>query len=307
MNLRESELIKGIYLYRTMDLIENLMRVKSCSLVGLAKNTGKTVTLNYLLRHLPSDVRVGVTSIGLDGESRDQVVGTEKPEIMLRAGSVFATTEKHYRERRLVAELMDVSDIPTALGRLVTARTLIEGKVIIAGPGSTEQLKRWMRTVEKDVDLILVDGALSRMSLASPTVSEGMILATGAAYSANIDTLVRKTAYVVHLINLPLWDGDETDCVSVSGAVTDRVLEKMLNDKQMQGKRLLIPDFTKVFADPMVWHRFERQHPVVVRQRSRLLGVTVNPTAPNGMVLDSDILCRRLSETIGLPAVDLMK
>lgn len=307
MNLRESELIKGIYLYRTMDLIENLMRVKSCSLVGLAKNTGKTVTLNYLLRHLPSDVRVGVTSIGLDGESRDQVVGTEKPEIMLRAGSVFATTEKHYRERRLVAELLDVSDIPTALGRLVTARTLIEGKVIIAGPGSTEQLKRWMRTVEKEVDLILVDGALSRMSLASPTVSEGMILATGAAYSANIDTLVRKTAYVVHLINLPLWDGDETDCVSMSGAVTDRVLEKMLNDKQMQGKRLLIPDFTKVFADPMVWHRFEQQHTVVVRQRSRLLGVTVNPTAPNGMVLDSDILCRRLSETIGLPAVDLMK
>lgn len=290
-----------------MDLIDGLSGVRSCSLVGLAKNTGKTVTLNYLLRHLPSDVRVGVTSIGLDGESRDQVVGTEKPEIMLRAGSVFATTEKHYRERRLVAELMDVSDIPTALGRLVTARTLIEGKVIIAGPGSTEQLKRWMRTVEKEVDLILVDGALSRMSLASPTVSEGMILATGAAYSANIDTLVRKTAYVVHLINLPLWDDDETDCVSMSGAVTDRVLEKMLNDKQMQGKRLLIPDFTKVFADPMVWHRFEQQHPVVVRQRSRLLGVTVNPTAPNGMVLDSEILCRRLSETIGLPAVDLMK
>ena len=226
---------------------------------------------------------------------------------MLRAGSVFATTEKHYRERRLVAELMDVSDIPTALGRLVTARTLIEGKVIIAGPGSTESLKRWMRTVEKEVDLILVDGALSRMSLASPTVSEGMILATGAAYSANIDTLVRKTAYVVHLINLPLWDGDETDCVSVSGAVTDRVLEKILNDKDAKGKRLLIPDFTKVFADPMVWHRFEQQHTVVVRQRSRLLGVTVNPTAPNGMVLDSDILCRRLSETIGLPAVDLMK
>lgn len=290
-----------------MHLIDGLLEVRSCSLVGLEKNTGKTVTLNYLLRHLPSDVRVGVTSIGLDGESRDQVVGTEKPEIMLRAGSLFATTEKHYRERRLVAELMDVSDIPTALGRLVTARTLIEGKVIIAGPGSTEQLKRWMRTVEKEVDLILVDGALSRMSLASPTVSEGMILATGAAYSANIDTLVRKTAYVVHLINLPLWDGDKTDCVSVSGAVTDRVLEKMLNDKQMQGKRLLIPDFTKVFADPMVWHRFEQQHTVVVRQRSRLLGVTVNPTAPNGMVLDSDILCRRLSETIGLPAVDLMK
>ena len=300
-------MIKGIYLYKRMDLIANLMSVRSCSLVGLAKNTGKTVTLNYLLRHLPADYRVGVTSIGLDGETRDQVVGTEKPEITLRKGMVFATTEKHYRQRRLVSELMDVSDIPTALGRLVTALTRIEGKVIIAGPGSTEMLRRWMQTVEKEVDLILVDGALNRMSLASPTVSEGMILATGAAYSANIDTLVRKTAYIVHLVSLPLWDGEESDCISVSGAVTDRVLEKIMNDKEAKGKRLLIPDFTKVFADAMVWHRFEQQHPVVVRQRSRLLGLTVNPTAPNGMVLDSEVLCRLLSDATGLPAADLMK
>ena len=290
-----------------MSLIEGLLQVKSCSLVGLEKNTGKTVTLNYLLSHLPAGHRVAVTSIGLDGETRDQVVGTEKPEITLRRGMVFATTEKHYRQRQLVSELLDVSDIPTALGRLVTARTLIEGKVIIAGPGSTEILRRWMRAVEKETDLILVDGALSRMSLASPTVSEGMILATGAAYSANIDTLVRKTAYVVHLIGLPLWDGNEEDCISVTGAVTDRVLEKILNDKDAKGKRLLIPDFTKVFADPLIWYRFEQQHPVMVRQRSRLLGLTVNPTAPNGMVLDSDVLCRRLNDATGLPAVDLMR
>ena len=291
-----------------MHLIDGLLEVRSCSLVGLEKNTGKTVTLNYLLSHLPADCRVAVTSIGLDGETRDQVAGTEKPEITLRKGTVFGTTEKHYRQRKMVSELLDVSDeIRTALGRLVTARVITEGKVIIAGSGSTEMLKRWMRAVEKEVDLILVDGALSRMSLASPTVSEGMILATGAAYSANIDTLVRKTAYIVHLIGLPLWDGNEEDCISVTGAVTDRVLENILNDKEQKGKRLLIPDFTKVFADQMVWNRFEQQHPVVVRQRSRLLGLTVNPTAPNGMILDSDVLCRRLNEATGLPAVDLMK
>lgn len=290
-----------------MNLIDGLLQVKSCSLVGLEKNTGKTVTLNYLLGHLPAGCRLAVTSIGLDGETRDQVVGTQKPEITLRPGMLFATTEKHYRQRRLVSELLDVSDIPTALGRLVTARVLVEGKVIIAGPGSTEMLRRWMRETEKEADLILVDGALSRMSLASPAVSEGMILATGAAYSANMDTLVRKTAYVVHLIGLPLWDGNEEDCISVNGAVTNRVLEKILNDKDAKSRRLLIPDFTKVFADQLVWHRFEREHPVVVRRRSRLLGLTVNPTAPNGMVLDSDALCRRLQETTGLPAVDLMK
>ena len=290
-----------------MNLIEGLLQVRSCSVVGLEKNTGKTVTLNYILNHLPTATRVAVTSIGLDGEIRDQVMGTEKPEIILRKGMVFGTSEKHYRQRRLVSELLDVSDIRTALGRLVTARTVIEGKVMLSGPGSTEAVRRWMQQVEPYTDLTLVDGALSRMSLAAPTVSEAMVLATGAAYSANIDTLVRKTAHIVSLIRLPLYEGDGADTLELTGAVTDRVLDRLARDNDAKGKTILIPDFTKVFADPIVWQRFLKDHPVAVKQRSRLLAVTVNPTAPNGMVLDSDILCRRLSEAIGLPAIDLRK
>lgn len=291
------------------DFIEELLHTGSCSVVGLEKNTGKTVCLNYILSHLPDKTRVAVTSIGLDGESQDQVTGTQKPEITLRRGMLFATSEKHYRMRRLCSELIDVSNERTALGRLVTARVLTEGKVMLSGPGSTAAVRRWMDEVREQADLILVDGALSRMSLASPTVSEAMVLATGAAYSANIDTLVRKTAYQVELINLPLVsaedDGDNRICHE--GALTDRVLEKLMTEKENNGKELVIQDFTKVFADPMVWNRFVKNHKVSVRQRSKLLAVTVNPTAPNGMVLDSEKLCARLQEAIGLPVYDLMK
>ena len=292
-----------------MNLIEELLHTRSCSVVGLEKNTGKTVCLNYILTHLPDNARVAVTSIGIDGESKDQVTGTKKPEIWLRRGMVFATSEKHYRMRKLVSEVLDVSNERTALGQLVTGRVLTEGKVMLSGPGSTASIRRWMDEVKEYADLVLVDGALSRMSLASPTVSEAMVLATGAAYSANIDTLVKKTAYVVELINLPLAEetDDEEKRIYVDGAVTDRVLEKLMSDKENQGKVLVIQDFTKVFADAMVWHRFQNRIPVYVRRRSKLLAVTVNPTAPNGMILDSETLCRRMSEAIGLPVYDLMK
>jgi hypothetical protein len=293
-----------------MDFIEALLHTKSCSVVGLEKNTGKTVCLNHILRNLPLTTRVAVTSIGIDGESKDQVTGTKKPEITLRKGMVFATSEKHYRMRRMVSEILEVSNERTALGQLVTARVLTEGKVMLSGPGSTAAIRRWMDEVKPYADLVLVDGALSRMSLASPAVSESMVLATGAAYSANIDTLVRKTAYVVELINLPLAEDREEDTekrIYADGAVTDRVLEGIMNKAENEGKDLVIQDFTKVFADPMVWHRFTKSHAVYVRQRSRLLAVTVNPTAPNGMILDSDKLCRQLSEAIGLPVYDLMK
>lgn len=48
-------------------------------------------------------------------------------------GMIFVTSEKHYRERRLVAEIMEIDDHRTALGRLVIARAKTSGKVLLSG------------------------------------------------------------------------------------------------------------------------------------------------------------------------------
>ena len=45
----------------------------------------------------------------------------------------------------------------------------------------------------------------------------------------------------------------------------------------------------------------------MVLQKSKLIAVCVNPTAPNGYVLDSDILCRKLEEALKLPVYDIVK
>ena len=58
------------------------------------------------------------------------------------------------------------------------------------------------RTQRAGIRLTIVDGALSRLSLASPAVTEGMLLATGAAVSTNIRELVRQTRYVYELVML---------------------------------------------------------------------------------------------------------
>ena len=189
-----------------MPFINDILRYDSLSIVGLEKNTGKTECLKYVLDRLPVQTkRIAVTSIGIDGETVDQVTRTQKPEIVLREGMYFGTSEAHYRQRRLVSELIDVSDENTSLGRVVTAKALTGGKILLSGPSSASGLRRWMQEMHRfDIDLVVIDGALSRMSSASPAVSQSMILATGAAYSANIATLVSKTAHVVDLINLDL-------------------------------------------------------------------------------------------------------
>ena len=334
-----------------LPFIDEILRYDSLSIVGLEKNTGKTECLKYVLDRLPvQDKRIAVTSIGIDGETVDQVTRTQKPEIVLREGMYFGTSEMHYRQRRLVSELIDVSDEGTSLGRVVTARAITDGKILLSGPSSASSLKRWMDDMKQrfHIDLGIIDGALSRMSSASPAVSESLILATGAAYSANISTLVSKTAHVVDLVNLELtsddnlrrllpldkglWfidkDGelhsldamtslareihfqgmDGCKTLYVAGALVDSFLEKVRKNKDLKQVELVVRDFTKVFVTPQQFRLFIKAGGrMTVLQRSRLIAVTVNPTSPSGYVLDSDMLCGRLSEAIGLPVYDLIK
>ena len=285
---------------RKVPFINEILKYDSLSIVGLQKNTGKTECLKYVLERLPLQSKnVAVTSIGIDGETTDQVTRTQKPEIVLREGMYFGTSEAHYRQRRLVSELIDVSDESTSLGRVVTARALTQGKILLSGPSSTQGLRRWMRDTRRHgIDLAIVDGALSRLSLASPAVSESMILATGAAYSINMSQLVQRTAFVVDLINIgitserniglldPLENGlwwidtdghlHEMEAVTslsqqvqfhgmelcatiyVAGALVDSFLEKVRKNKALRQVELVVRDFTRVFVSPQQLKMFEK-------------------------------------------------
>ena len=333
-----------------MSFINEILNYDSLSIVGLQKNTGKTVSLNYVLDRLPvGKKRIAVTSIGVDGETTDQVTRTQKPEITLRQGMYFGTSEMHYRQKRLVAELIDVSDENTSLGRVVTAKALTEGKILLSGPSSSSSLRRWMKDMRRvGIDLVVIDGALSRMSLASPAVSQSMILATGAAYSTNMNTLVQQTKFVVDLINIELSSNDNLKllmpiekgvwyiddegalhelsnssslsqdfrfegmdrCKSlyVAGALVDGFLEKVRKNPKLKTTELVVRDFTKIFVSPQQYRMFLNAGGALrVLQKSKLIAVTVNPTSPLGVTLDSDTLCARLSEAIQLPVYDLMK
>ena len=281
-----------------MSFINEILNYDSLSIVGMQKNTGKTVSLNYVLDRLPVErKRIAVTSIGVDGETTDQVTRTRKPEITLRQGMYFGTSEMHYRQRRLVSELIDVSDENTSLGRVVTAKALTEGKILLSGPSSTGGLKRWMKDMHRvGIDLVIIDGALSRMSLASPAVSQSMILATGAAYSLNMTTLINQTAFVVELINIGLTDEaninllmpiekgvwyvdsegalheiktvsslsqeirfegmDDCQTLYVAGALVDGFLEKVRKNPKLKTVELVVRDFTKIFVTPQQYRMF---------------------------------------------------
>lgn len=190
-----------------MPFVEAITKLRSLSIVGMAKNVGKTETLNYILGRLSGfpALSVAVTSIGIDGEKQDQVTQTKKPEITLTAGNVFVTAEKYYRQKLLPAEVYDIdSRFTTPIGRAIYARARGTGKVLLAGPSSNQGLRIVVEKMkDQGIDLTIIDGALSRMSLASPSVAEGIVLATGASYSVQSDQLIRGTKTLFRLIKLP--------------------------------------------------------------------------------------------------------
>lgn len=188
-----------------MPFVNNILKYKSLSIVGLEKNTGKTVCLNYVLQRLNElHASVAVTSIGVDGEQTDSVYATAKPEVTLYDGMHFITSERHYHQRRLISQIEHVDQRQTSLGRLITAQVVSSGKLLLSGAATTEKLAQQIRQFEQaGVGLTIIDGALSRLSLASPTVTEAMILATGAAVSANIPQLISRTRFVHSLIHIP--------------------------------------------------------------------------------------------------------
>lgn len=329
--------------------IADLLKYRSLAIVGLEKNTGKTECLNYILSKIGGQAqRFALTSVGIDGESRDQVCQTPKPEIEIPEGMIFVTSEKHYREKRLVAEILGISDERTALGRLVTARAMASGKVLLSGPSDTEGLKRLITgMLAIGVQTTIVDGALSRLSLASPAVTEAMILATGAAVSGNIASLVQRTKYVYELIEMEEVEPELQEsldgikqgvwAIDREGQIIDLqlpsvfMLEKgdtdlfrygyrlyvagAISDKllqllrvQLQPIELIVRDFTRVFAASESYYAFLRKGgQLKVVHKSKLLAVTINPVSPIGFCLDSDRLREAMEEVLQIPVFDVKK
>ena len=91
-----------------------------------------------------------------------------------------------------------------------------------------------------------------------------------------------------------------------SGAVSDRLLKTLT--PLASDITLVARDFTKLFITPEAYNDFTRKgNRMLVLQRSKLIAVTLNPTSPQGFLLDSRSACDALSEALQTPVYDVMK
>ncbi|NUU99273.1 hypothetical protein XO12_03890 [Marinitoga sp. 1154] len=319
------------------------MEFKSISIVGLEKNTGKTETINYLIKKIKKNI--GITSIGIDGESIDQVTYTKKPEIEIKEETIFATAEKFYKQKKFTSEILSIEDeLRTSLGRIIIAKALEKGKIILAGPQSAEKLKQLIEKLKTfGAELILIDGALSRLSPASPVITDAMILATGAALTININELVKRTIHTVKMIQLDetekkekiknLSDGIYTIAekieklpiksllsfknlekhileygkkIYLTGALTENFLKYLIKQKDLKNVEIIVKDFTKIFITPETYKIYTKKGgKIKVLKKTNLIAITINPYSPQGYILDSNEIKKRLRKLTDIPIINV--
>lgn len=171
------------------------------AVVGLGKNVGKTVTINHLTTTATAAaLTLALTSTGRDGEEQDVLTARTKPQIYLPAGAVLATTAPSLARSGAGLEVIAATGVHGALGEIYIARVREAGAVEVSGPSSVGGLKRIVAVLKEQADLVLVDGAMDRLAASAPMVAEAVVLATGAAVGATIESVVQRTVFTARVL-----------------------------------------------------------------------------------------------------------
>jgi hypothetical protein len=316
------------------------------ALVGLAKNTGKTVALAALLRELQAEDRcVGVTSIGRDGEEHDVIdARIDKPRIFLAAGNLVASTDALLRASGVAHERLTQTGVRTPLGEVIIARLEEQGAVEVAGPSAAEDVREVGEAmISFGAEHVLIDGAIDRRAASSPDVADGLVLSTGAILSTDLEEVVARTRDAVELVRLPvagenaaeqritvarrlaldaepteiatlLREHPQTMTLQVEGALGERFLEgllaacKDLGPPTRRELRIVAGDPTKVFLSHQGPGWYRRQGLCIeVLQVVGLKAITINPVAPRSHRFGSQQLREMIEAAIpDIPVLDVL-
>lgn len=174
--------------------------------VGVAKNSGKTTTLNFALGQAARrGESVALMSLGIDGESTDALLGTSKPKIYVEPGQWVVTAQKAVENSSVKLEYRHSLGFQTPLGEVFVGRVLTAGNVILAGLRHRKDVLHALEVLGgEDIDRILIDGAYGRIAAASAEVADAIVVSTGAVVSADIQGIVEKTAGLLEPFRLPV-------------------------------------------------------------------------------------------------------
>ncbi|MFW5841703.1 MAG: hypothetical protein ACOCU2_00290 [Bacillota bacterium] len=309
------------------------------AIIGLAKNTGKTTTLNACIKTLHTSKTLALTSIGLDGEKIDQVTFLPKPHIAVKKGMILATAEQTLTTTTCQYRLIKRTLFSTALGDIIIIKITHPGEIVIAGPTTNTDLHHIITELKTLSDMVLIDGAFNRKTFASIPTLDGVILATGASLHPEMETTVKTTKTIVESFQLPKTTYDITPIQNnlkplpkytlntkkpigtilplqnpyqnktlyIKGAITKSIIDTFIRNTE-KNMTLLIQDATKLLLPTHYFSYIKKLNLTIeVLHKIPLLCVTINPFRPNGMDYDKTTFKIAMQAAITIPVINVQE
>jgi hypothetical protein len=169
--------------------------LQTVAVMGMSKNTGKTVCLNHLLEQVHAAGKaVGITSIGRDGEDRDEVFAIPKPPVRVTPGCLVATARDTLLRSKARTKQIGSTGVHSPMGEILIVKAMEAGDMEVAGASLSHDQHKVIGLLRQcGAAHVLLDGALGRSHHASPALADGVILATGAAIGGGMGDVLRKT------------------------------------------------------------------------------------------------------------------
>jgi hypothetical protein len=192
--------------------------------VGIAKHAGKTTAMNDLIGQATEQGRrLGIVSIGVDGERNDAIMGVPKPEVYVPVGTLVASAGDVLTEGSAALSIVESTGLSSTLGDIYIAEVKRAGTVLLAGIRYAAQVEQVLTRMERlGAELCFVDGAFDRMMAASPALTDGVVLATGAVVAPTVEEIVRKTRFFLQRFTLPVadeWAAELLDLAQEKGSL----------------------------------------------------------------------------------------
>ncbi|MEB3330603.1 MAG: hypothetical protein VKQ33_15360 [Candidatus Sericytochromatia bacterium] len=320
--------------------------LRSVAVAGTAKNAGKTTALNHLIAHFGSaGERLGLSSVGRDGEAVDQITNRPKPRIRPPVGALVATSHEAALYSQATLERVATTPFRTALGPVGIYRVVHAGFVEVAGPVKVREASALLGLLASlGCTKVLLDGAADRRAFISAGV-EGFVLATGLVLAESPEGVVEETRAVLSRLSLPApraswadlcrarqepgaitdqgfqpwvgpsfmagleqlgaWLPDSARALYVPGALADGLLEALLALRRPVD--LIVPAGTHVLASRALLERLAlRGQACFALKPLRAVALTINPTAPDGRQVEPGALQAMMQAAFPeLPVIDV--
>ncbi len=316
------------------------------SLVGNAKNAGKTTVLNHLIKECGSK-RIGITSIGLDGEKIDQITNLPKPRIYVKPKMLVATAEQCLPECEAEYEILKTTDLSTALGPIVIIEITAPGNCLVGGPSTITKLKKIIREFRRlGTEKILVDGAFSRQTFSQ--IGGAVIFCVGASYSPDLDKVVSHAKNTIKQFQLPKYDrkygplgrsskivkinqdghrdvvgidstlgngkniietiGSDVAFLFVPRAVSQSFLKEFVRERQRLRCNLIVSSPTHLMVDEqLLKHLFLLDQKIFVLHPMKLAAIAYNPFSPTGYAFSDEQFKAELKKVTDLPIINVLE